>query len=109
MPSLHPFDCLCFSVKLFTAPSPTPHREPCLAPPSSLAQGGALVRRSFSPFRDGASGIDAHAMFINQRNSQVGCPGAYADVAEVVSYLADEKADYVTGQTLVVDGGVIYT
>ena len=31
------------------------------------------------------------------------------DVAGVVSYMASESADYVTGQTLVVDGGVIYT
>ena len=30
------------------------------------------------------------------------------DVAQVVSFLASEKADYITGQAIVADGGVIY-
>lgn len=30
------------------------------------------------------------------------------DVANVVSFLASEKADYVTGQVLLVDGGMLY-
>ncbi len=33
--------------------------------------------------------------------------GEPKDVANVVSFLASEKADFVTGQTLVVDGGMI--
>lgn len=31
-----------------------------------------------------------------------------ADVAGVVSFFASQKADYVTGQTLLVDGGMLY-
>jgi len=30
------------------------------------------------------------------------------DVAGVVSFFASERADYVTGQTLLVDGGMLY-
>lgn len=31
------------------------------------------------------------------------------DVAKLVSFLGDPKSDYVTGQTQVVDGGIIFT
>jgi NAD(P)-dependent dehydrogenase (short-subunit alcohol dehydrogenase family) len=31
------------------------------------------------------------------------------DVAGLVSFLASKDADYITGQTYVVDGGIIYT
>jgi NAD(P)-dependent dehydrogenase (short-subunit alcohol dehydrogenase family) len=31
------------------------------------------------------------------------------DVAQVVSFLAGPDSDYVTGQTIVVDGGIIFT
>jgi meso-butanediol dehydrogenase/(S,S)-butanediol dehydrogenase/diacetyl reductase len=31
-----------------------------------------------------------------------------ADVANLVSFLASEKADYITGQAIMVDGGLIY-
>ena len=33
-------------------------------------------------------------------------PGAPEDVAKCVSYLASPDSDYMTGQTLVVDGGI---
>lgn len=30
------------------------------------------------------------------------------DVANLVSFLASEKADYITGQSYLVDGGIVY-
>jgi meso-butanediol dehydrogenase/(S,S)-butanediol dehydrogenase/diacetyl reductase len=31
------------------------------------------------------------------------------DVAGLVSFLASEKSDYITGQTIIVDGGINYS
>lgn len=33
--------------------------------------------------------------------------GSPNDIAEAASFLASEKANYITGQTLVVDGGLM--
>ncbi len=32
-----------------------------------------------------------------------------ADVANLVSFLADKKSDYITGQSIMVDGGIQYS
>jgi len=39
----------------------------------------------------------------------LGRPATPEDIAEVVSYMASERSRYVTGQTLIVDGGIIYS
>lgn len=39
----------------------------------------------------------------------LGRPAKPEDVAGVVSFLASERGDYVTGQTVVVDGGLVYS
>lgn len=39
----------------------------------------------------------------------LGRMGLPADVAQLVSFLASDKASYITGQSIVVDGGVIFS
>ena len=39
----------------------------------------------------------------------LGRPSVPEDVAKLVSFLASQDADYITGQTYIVDGGIIYT
>ncbi|MYE26362.1 MAG: SDR family oxidoreductase, partial [Chloroflexi bacterium] len=37
----------------------------------------------------------------------LGRMGAAQDIAKAVAFLASDEADYITGQTLVVDGGMV--
>lgn len=37
----------------------------------------------------------------------LGCLSAAADVAKVISFLAGSDSDYITGQSNIVDGGMV--
>jgi 3-oxoacyl-[acyl-carrier protein] reductase len=41
------------------------------------------------------------------KSSSLGRIGKPEDVAQAVLFLASEHSDYITGQTIVVDGGII--
>ncbi|KAJ2979809.1 hypothetical protein NUW58_g7107 [Xylaria curta] len=41
--------------------------------------------------------------------SALGRPGTAEDVAKMVSFLASSDSDYITGQSQLVDGGIVYT
>ncbi|KAF4462699.1 short chain type dehydrogenase [Fusarium albosuccineum] len=43
---------------------------------------------------------------ITQNNVPMGCMGSAFDVANAVSFLASDSAKYITGQSLVIDGGL---
>jgi NAD(P)-dependent dehydrogenase (short-subunit alcohol dehydrogenase family) len=54
----------------------------------------------------GASGVlDPAAKAANLKNIPLGRMGQPEDIAHAVAFLASEKASYITGQSLVVDGG----
>ena len=39
-------------------------------------------------------------------NTSLGRMGKCEDIAETVAFLASDKASYITGQTIIVDGGL---
>jgi NAD(P)-dependent dehydrogenase (short-subunit alcohol dehydrogenase family) len=50
-------------------------------------------------------GLDERALEVVRKNTPLRRFGSAEDVAEAVCFLASERADFITGQTLVVDGG----
>ncbi len=54
-----------------------------------------------------ATGSATPQEIIAGASTPVGRPGRAAEVAAAVAFLACEEASYITGQTLVVDGGNI--
>lgn len=63
-----------------------------------VAPGGILIERTQAESPDYAN-VWAEASVLNR----VGYP---EDIANAISFLASEKSDYITGQTIFVDGGV---
>lgn len=57
------------------------------------------------------SAIQAGAMMrkYSEEMISLGRTSEPEDVSKTVSWMASEDADYVTGQTIVVDGGIVYT
>jgi NAD(P)-dependent dehydrogenase (short-subunit alcohol dehydrogenase family) len=71
---------------------------------NAVCPGAIATDRNAATQRRGAAGVDAGAATAS--GSPVGRLGEPRDIARTVAYLADPQADYVTGQALVVDGGL---
>ena len=84
---------------------------------SLTKSGGARVRadrarqlrraRPRAHAADRGVGADARRVRADRRGIPLGRIGEADEVAEVILFLASDRASYITGQTLVVDGGVI--
>jgi 3-oxoacyl-[acyl-carrier protein] reductase len=70
---------------------------------NGIAPGFIRTAQTLDPINSvGAAGLDAVAPRI-----PLGRVGEPADIADVVEFLASDKARYMTGQVLTVDGGVL--
>ena len=71
-----------------------------------------LMAVVFSPLQAGAIETPGTAKALDEKSKQAmtqGIPwkrwGQPADIANAVSFLVNDRSDYVTGQVIVVDGG----
>ena len=70
---------------------------------------GVTRTRQISHFVDGLSDDQEEAMFVHAAK-QMAPMGRYADpaeIAEAIVFLLSDASSYITGTTLVVDGGIM--
>lgn len=77
--------------------------------PSTLKGGGWERNAADRARRDGLSLKDAEALMESEekKKSPLGRMGTLEDIAELTAFLASERANFITGTSLQVDGGTV--
>lgn len=83
---------------LATDLAPAGIRVTTIIPGNVLTPGADAIRQNFAD----ANGVDLDAI---TAGVPLGRPGDPRDIAEAVAYLASDRAQWVTGVSLIVDGG----
>lgn len=73
---------------------------------NAIAPGAMLTSRLRSAARLATEGDERGGLGAMALHNPIGRLGTPADIAAAVTFLASEQAEYVSGQTLSVDGGM---
>jgi len=73
---------------------------------NTIAPGNTVIRTPDEHKTDGLSAEQINEIISSGNNIPLGRRGTPEDIGNAVSFLVSEKADYITGQILIIDGGL---